>query len=536
MTGTEQKRAHRGMNGLSKLTHNQGGPLIRMKPHSTIPENPFVDAEQHFAAEIGWLCSAESAALPHSVLEERLQRSGWELYRQLLQAHLNLRAQREKATAPASMTGVDGVIRSHKRGTSRSLATLFGAVTVKRLGFAAPGQARLHPQDAALQLPPQRYSYPLQRLVAKAAAGNAYSQVVDDIASRTAGHVPKRQAEQVVQQAAADFEAFYSQRPVPQVKGTDLLVLSFDSKGVPMRREDLRPDTRKDAEKRRYKLSKRLSRGEKRGFKRMAQVATVYTIAPFVRTPADIVRDLWSDDPSPVRPKPQHKRVWASLTQSPEQVIAAAFDEAQQRDPEHHQQWVVLTDGETHQLERIQAEIQRRQVTVTWVLDVIHVLEYLWRAAWVFYPEGKADAQDWVSHQLRRILQGGCRVVSAEIRTLATRRRLETAARKPVDVCARYLRQNANLLKYAQALTVGLPIATGVIEGACRYLVKDRLEVTGARWRLAGAEAVLRLRALLASGDFDAYWQFHLMQEFQRHHACHYPITPERQPDLARVA
>src|ERR1700682_5743327 len=111
MTWTEQKRAFRGMNGLSKLTHNQGGPLIRMKPHSAIPENPFVEAEQHFAAEIGWLCSTESAALPHSVLEDRLQHSGWELYRLLLQAHLNLRAKRETATAPASMTGADGVIR-----------------------------------------------------------------------------------------------------------------------------------------------------------------------------------------------------------------------------------------------------------------------------------------------------------------------------------------------------------------------------------------------------------------------------------------
>lgn len=516
-----------------------------MEPHSPLTENPFADAEQYFAAEIAWLRGDESAALAHSELEERLQRSGWELYRKLVQAHLDLRAEHEAATAPSRVTGADGMTRTHKRATSRTLATLFGIVTVKRLGFTAPGVARLHPLDAALRLPPQRYSHPLQQRVAKAAAGDAYDRLVDRIAETTASVVPKRQAEQLVQAAAVDFEAFYTQRLAPPASGDEILVLSFDGKGVPLRRIDLRPATAKAARSRRYKLTKRLSRGEKRGFKRMAEVATVYTIAPFVRTPDDIVRDLWPDDPQPSlpsRPRPQHKRVWASLRQSPAEVIAAAFDEAQRRDPQHRCRWVVLVDGQIHQLDLIQAEIARRQLDVTLVLDVIHVLQYLWKAAWVFYKQGQPEAEDWVSHQLRRLLQGGSCVVAAEMRARATRRGMETAKRKPVDKCADYLRHNQAHLGYSQALTAGMPIATGVIEGACRYLVKDRLEFTGARWRLAGAEAVLQLRALLSSGDFDAYWQFHLRQEFQRNHAVHYPPTPpplakpEQQPELAEVA
>jgi hypothetical protein len=518
-----------------------------MKPHSSLTENPFTAAELHFAAELGWLCGSAAAALPHSELEEHMQRSGLELYRKLLQGHLDLRAQRELATAPRNVNGTDGVTRTHKRATSRTLATLFGPVTVKRLGYSAPGWPRLHPADVALQLPRQRYSHPLQRRVAEAVAGAAYVQVVDRIAATTASVVPKRQAEQLVQAAAVDFEAFYSQHPAPSAGDDELLVLSFDGKGVPMRRIDLRPATARAAQHRRFKLTKRLSRGEKRGFKRMAEVATVYTIAPFVRTPADIVHDLWPAEPPrplPSRPRPQHKRVWASLQRSPAEVITAAFNEAQRRDPEHRCRWVVLVDGQIHQLDLIQAELARRGLKVPLVLDVIHVLGYLWKAAWVFHPQGSTDAQDWVSHRLWRILQGRARVVAAEMRSQATRLGLEVAKRKPVDKCADYLHHNAAYLDYPTALTAGMPIATGVIEGACRYLIKDRLEITGARWRLTGAEAVLQLRALVTSGDFDAYWQFHLRQEFLRNHAAHYLPTPppmpipkpEKEPELARIA
>ena len=88
--------------------------------------------------------------------------------------------------------------------------------------------------------------------------------------------------------------------------------------------------------------------------------------------------------------------------------------------------------------------------------------------------------------------------------------------------CANYLLKYADFLHYDAYLAAGFPIATGVIEGACRHLVKDRMEVTGARWRLQGAEAVLRLRSLWVSGDFETYWRFHLEQEHKRHHTARY--------------
>lgn len=509
-----------------------------IEPQLSSLGNYFAEARQYFETEITWLQGTEATALSHSQLEDRLKPMGWEAQRLLLQAHLDLRADQEVASAPQQLTGADGVPRTHRRATSRTLATLFGLVDVKRLRYSAPGVASLHPLDVALNLPDVLYSHGLQRCMAQEGAKTSFDQAVEQVASSTATAVPRRQAERLVQQAAIDFEPFYAQRVAVPGAGGDILALSCDGKGVHMRYEDLRPATQKVAQTRRQQRGKRLSRQEKRGSKRMAEVATVYTIDPFVRTGEDLVRELWPDEePAPLarRPRPQQKRVWASVEQSAEQVIAQAFDEAERRDPAHRRLWVILVDGNPHQLDLIQAELAQRGIEALILLDVIHVLQYLWAAGRVFHPKDHPAAQHWVSHQLWRILLGRSRVVAADLRALATRQGLEPEQREPVDTCANYLRNYAAFLDYPQALAAGMPIATGVIEGACRHLIKDRLEITGARWRLAGAEAVLRLRSLLSSGDFEEYWQFHLQQEFRRNHTAHdaqtSPFTAVPVPD-----
>jgi hypothetical protein len=156
------------------------------------------------------------------------------------------------------------------------------------------------------------------------------------------------------------------------------------------------------------------------------------------------------------------------------------------------------------------------------ILDLIHVLGYLWKAAWAFYKAGDPAAESWVGNRLAEILRGHSSSVAAGMTRSATLRDLSAGQRKAVDKCADYLIKYRPFLRYDRYLEKGYPIATGVVEGACRYLVKDRMEITGARWRLAGAEAVLRLRSLHASGDFDEYWEFHLQQEYKRNHQAHY--------------
>jgi hypothetical protein len=156
------------------------------------------------------------------------------------------------------------------------------------------------------------------------------------------------------------------------------------------------------------------------------------------------------------------------------------------------------------------------------VVDFIHVLEYLWRAAWSFFDEGDAAAEAWVHEKALAVLEGKASIVAAAIRRKATRSALEASQRANADRAADYLLNKAPYLDYPTALAKGWSIATGVIEGACRHLVKDRMDITGARWGLEGAEAVLKLRALRSNGDFDEYWRFHLHQELRRVHESRY--------------
>lgn len=507
-----------------------------MEARATSPEETrFGASRQAFEELVGRLAKEDTLAMRHDELESLIEKGGREVLRQLLQDHLELRAEREERLE--QVQGADGVERRQRREHERKLMTVLGPVRVRRTGYGAPGSTSLHPMDEQLNLPPERYSHEVRKRVAQEVAQGAYEEAVKTVENNTGAEVPKRQAEQLAARAAQDFEAFYQTRQAASVEEAantgKLVVVTSDGKGVPMRREHLREQTRKAAEAKQRKMAKRLSKGEKRQRKRMAQVASVYTVAPHIRTPGDIMADLRPVEEvgaKSARPKPEGKRVWASLEKETEAVLGDAFEEASRRDPERRKEWVAIVDGNLHQLSLMHEMAARYQVTLVIILDIIHVLEYLWRACWAFHKESDPAAQKWVDTQLLQVLQGRSSQVAGAIRRSATLRGLTGSERAAADDCADYLLKYKKYLQYDQYLAAGFPIATGVIEGACRYLVKDRMEVTGARWSLQGAEAVLRLRSLHASGDFEEYWRFHLEQEHQRHHAQLYAKSPEEPP------
>ena len=253
----------------------------------------------------------------------------------------------------------------------------------------------------------------------------------------------------------------------------------------------------------------------------MATVASVYEVAPYWRTAEQI---MGQEESAAKRPKARQKRVWASLRQRPAEVIEEMFAEAQRRDPRHERTWLMLVDGQETQRREIEAAMARHRNDVVVIQDVVHVLEYLWKAAYCFHAEGTQEAEAWVLERATALLKGKVSDVAAGMRRSATRQVLSQEARAPVDKCADYLLKNKERFDYATALANGWPIATGIIEGACRHVVKDRMDVTGARWSLDGAEAVLRLRSLRASGDFEDYMAFHQRQERQRNYAWAPPI------------
>lgn len=487
------------------------------------PGEEFAEPQSQFRRVVSWLRSPEALATAHGELEDRLVADGRELLRLLFQSHLDLRALREPRLV--EVTGEDGVVRRHVRPAIRRLMTVFGPVRVGRLRYGGRGTTSLFPADAGLNLPEEEYSHGMRRRAAEEAAKVSYKETVDFLARHTGGQVAPRQTQELVRRAARDFDTFYEEGLDPGREETDdLLVMSLDGKGIVMRREHLREATRKAAEQGSPKLGRRLSKGEKRNRKRMATVAAVYTIEPFPRVPEDVMSELRpARDVRRSRPRARNKRVWASVEKDAATVTREVLEEACARDPEHRRRWVVLVDGDRHQIARIQSEARRCEKRVVLVVDLIHVLEYLWRAAWSFFEEGDKAAERWVIQRALRILEGRSSNVAAGIRRSATKRNLPAKRRKGVDRCADYLIAKRKFLRYDQYLRHGLPIATGVIEGACRHLVKDRLDITGARWGISGAEAVLRLRALRSSGDFDAYWSFHLERELMRNHLIRYP-------------
>jgi hypothetical protein len=484
----------------------------------------FAKAESSFTGLVCRLRSEETARMSHSDLESLLEKEGRELMRQLLQGHLDLRAQ-GKAEGP--VVGADGVERTHHRQGGRQLETLLGTVRVEREGRGARGSRTLFPLDAELNLPGELYSFGVRRRAGEEAAKGSFDEVVKVLRKHSGAEVAKRQVEEVVLRAARDFDGFYLARRMDwqaqAVESSGILVLTFDGKGVAMRHEDLRPATKAAAARRNRKLEKRLSKGEKRATKRMSQVAAVYTIAPFMRGVDAIIGDLRpGDGPRPKRPRPEGKRVWASVEKEPAEVIEEAFLDACSRDPKRQKKWVALLDGNADQLALVRAAARKHRVELTIVLDVIHVLEYLWKAAYVFHAEGSTEAENWVPERLLWLLCGEAGQVVASIRRSATRRGLTAAVRKPADKCAEYIENHKAYVRYDEYLEAGLPIATGVIEGACRHLVRDRMDITGARWSLSGAEAVLRLRSLKASRDLDEYWRYHEQMERARNHEALY--------------
>ncbi|MCA1700301.1 MAG: ISKra4 family transposase [Actinobacteria bacterium] len=469
---------------------------------------------------VEFLRGSEAAGATHEELEARLETVGRELICQLLQDHLDLRAARERRSG--GVIDADGVAHNAvEPGHRRALETIFGQVTVTRLAYRAEQTKNLHLQDAALNLPAERHSHGLRERCAIEATRGSFEEAQDAIVRATGQSLGKRQLEQLARRAASDVASFYEQMQRPAADEDDVLVISADGKGIVMRPDGLREATKKAAASATHKLKTRLSKGEKRDRKRIAELAVVYDAAPVVRTPADIMC-RGEGGPKPPAPEANAKWLTASVVANVRQVIADAFVEADRRDPQHLRRWVVLVDGAKAQIDAMKAEAKARRVDISIIVDFVHVLEYLWGAAWCFYSEGDPAAEAFVADKALAVLEGKAGIVAGAIGRKATALKLDPSARKKADDCARYLKNKRPYLDYPTALARGWPIATGVIEGAVRHIIRDRFDITGARWSLDGAEAMLQLRAVRANGDWPAYWGYHLAQEHRRVHKSRY--------------
>ena len=321
----------------------------------------------------------------------------------------------------------------------------------------------------------------------------------------------KAPVEQIVYDAAQDFDALYAQPCSPELqqyaRAKPIQVLPFDGKGGVMRREAWRDATRKKAEACAQPVPHDFARQDKSNRKRMATVVGISHIDRHRRSAQTVARQF-----APLRlvptdrkaaPKPVGKKRWASLEKPMKAVIETGCAEGLRRDPEQQAEWVVLVDGDPTHIDAIEKAAKAHGVSVVIILDVIHALEYLWKAAKVRFAPDDPQAAPWVAEQIEGLLHGQVRSIVSNVRCWATLQGLSPTQREPIDQCTTSLANHIPSLNSPDSLAKGYPIATGVIEGAGRSLVKDRMEITGARWGLEGGEAVLTFRALAINGDLD---------------------------------
>ncbi|MCP4351996.1 MAG: RNA methyltransferase, partial [Desulfobacterales bacterium] len=347
----------------------------------------FSFAEEKFFKMTDFLKSREASALYLSEVEDYLQEEGRELLRQLLIAHLD---ERGVGDIGPSVTGADGIKRTHKRLRTKKIKTLFGEIEINRIVYSGRGAPSLFPSDGMLNLPSLAVSYGLQKHPVLEIIKNSFDESAESVERRTGVRITREQTKKIITESAKDFKNFYDFKSLREKKEAEplpLLILTSDGKGVVMRTEDLREETRKKAEDKKAdnkRDSHFIINKKKSNAKRMATVASVYEIARFVRKPEDILQEFFftsdSEKKKIRRPRPKAKRVWAGLENSGDEVINEIFEEALQRDPSNRKEWVVLVDGDPHQIKKFRKFSEKFGVELTIVCDLIHVPGYLWKA------------------------------------------------------------------------------------------------------------------------------------------------------------
>jgi len=405
----------------------------------------------------------------------------------------------------------------------RTYHSIFGPFELSRFVYGSREGQRIEfvPLDARLELPESEYSYVLQDWAGTLCVEHAFARTVETLDTILGLSLSVDTLERMSQKMAETVEDFRTSLKKPPVKEEgEILVVTADGKGIPMRRPaDQRP------------VGARRKKGEKANKKQMATIGCVYTVDPKHRTPEDVVEALFRERPArppdeTVEPVAQHKRVWSSLTyewgethvDAETEVFTWMARETAARRREGRPTICVM-DGQRSLWTSCQTHLPDDRVEV---LDLLHTTSYLWDAAYLFYAEGSAEASAFVRNRTLRILRGEVGYVIGGLRQMATKRGLTAAKRKTLTQICNYFQRNRHRMRYDEYLAAGYPIASGVIEGACRHLVKDRMERAGMRWMIDGAQAMLDLRSTHINDQWSAFQAYRIHKETQR-------LYPERQ-------
>ena len=435
------------------------------------------------------------------------------LFRQLLLLGAQLLklffVHRASTTPSKPVHAADGAeLKQHDR-RDRVYFSVFGKISFKRPYFYRKGYDGMYPLDAKLNLPRGCYSYLLVDWANYCVTDESFDESIGVLDHILGISMSKGAAETIARENAEHVEGFYEQKEPPQREDEGpILVIQADGKGVPMKREGESEEARG-----------RLGKGEKRGKKKESIVTAIYTIVPYVRTAQEVVKALlWPEKRKETqaavesqRPRPVGKEVRATL-EGKDTALERLGGKVEQRDGEYIQDRVALSDG----ADALQTRICKRFPGFTLILDIIHASEYLWKVVNALLGEKHPERTQWVGKQLLEMLSGKTEQVIERLRELAESESVSTTQKEVLQSTIGYYERNLPYMNYSEYLSRGWPIGTGVVEGACGHLVKDRMERSGMQWTKSGAQAVLDLRSVRVNADWEEYQVYHRRCEQQR--------------------
>ena len=489
-------------------------------PASRSPEQAAVDQSLSvFRALVERLHAAADQHQPIHQVEEAIFRDLLVMGRSLLQAFLASSGDGDLGPTLTLLADQPSdpprVVPRLDRIRPRPYLSIFGEVSVARVCYGE-GRIEAAPLDARLHLPRRQYSYLFQQWLAAFVVDDAHAEAIKKLGTILGLEVSVKASEDLNREQGSDVEPFQNHLPTPEAtEEGPILVVTADCKGVPLVRSALPPEPETAGPPPPKLANKRRGKGEKANKKKMAAVGAVYTIDPFVRTADEVIDEVMRRKAAKRRPEPAHKRVRAELLVGKGALFLWLADEVVRRDPTRAKALIFLSDGERALHDRQGEYLPEEAICI---LDLFHVMERLWKAAWCFFDEStqKWEAQEWVEKELRMLLEGKVRYVVGGLRQMMTKRELKGTRRQTVREVTAYFQRNRARMRYDEYLASGYPIGSGVVEGACRHLVKDRLERTGMRWHPDGAQAMLNLRATYLNEEWDSFWAYHVEQEDDR--------------------
>jgi len=397
----------------------------------------------------------------------------------------------------------------------RQYVSLFGQVEMKRYHYWKKGQSGVHPLDAVLSMPERIYSDCVQELLTAMEVWMPQEQTLALLTRWFDLSIPKKSLQDSASDQATHMATYYAHPPpLPTPAQDTILVVTADGKGIPMIRKDSPPP------------SARRGKGKNKTATKEAIVTASYSIAPYIRT-SDSIRKAFLGDtlnvegskPIAMRPKPSGKQTFGTLD-GKATALGHLADMMQHRDIRPIVHCIALTDGSIALQQRTREAFPEH----TLILDIIHVVEYLWKAVNALLGETHPDRLLWINDALRCLLENDLDYLLNHLDYQRTAGNLSASKRKTLTTVANYLRRNRYYMDYQYYLSLGWPIGTGVIEGACRHLINDRFEQAGMRWSRKGAEEMLKLRAIYLNGDWEDFQRFRREQTHLKRYTAPHPI------------